>query len=172
MRARENIVASWHQREYCGAKTPSWLSCSEVKGARMAETENVATANTSVRELFQSKITHTRLFLATEKLTPFQPWRRGLTFRLFALNTWLTTRLTRRIKFIDNFNIFWNCPDRLKSDEIHLNITCCGQPFCLSLLLTLCSTSPQAIRWCLHPNQGSATHNPTLTTTDSNQGLC
>ncbi|KAL7386867.1 hypothetical protein ABVT39_014955 [Epinephelus coioides] len=46
--------------------------------------------------------------------------------RLLALNTWLTsTCFTHGIKFIDNFNIFWNCKDRFQRDGIHPNITGC-----------------------------------------------
>ncbi|KAL7394085.1 hypothetical protein ABVT39_020320 [Epinephelus coioides] len=46
--------------------------------------------------------------------------------RLLALNTWLTSAcFTHGIKFIDNFNIFWNCKDRFQRDGIHPNITGC-----------------------------------------------
>ncbi len=44
--------------------------------------------------------------------------------RLLGLNTWLSSAcLTHGIKFIDNFNIFWKCTDRLKPDGAHPNIT-------------------------------------------------
>ncbi|KAL7374885.1 hypothetical protein ABVT39_008540 [Epinephelus coioides] len=46
--------------------------------------------------------------------------------RLLALNTWLTSAcFTHGIKFIENFNIFWNCKDRFQRDGIHPNITGC-----------------------------------------------
>ncbi|KAL7394631.1 hypothetical protein ABVT39_000923 [Epinephelus coioides] len=46
--------------------------------------------------------------------------------RLLALNTWLTSAcFTHGIKFIDNFNIFWNCKDRFQHDGIHPNTTGC-----------------------------------------------
>ncbi|KAL7397468.1 hypothetical protein ABVT39_022517 [Epinephelus coioides] len=46
--------------------------------------------------------------------------------RLLALNTWLTSAcFTHGIKFIDNFNIFWNCKDRFQRDGIHPNIIGC-----------------------------------------------
>ncbi|KAL7386858.1 hypothetical protein ABVT39_014914 [Epinephelus coioides] len=46
--------------------------------------------------------------------------------RLLALNTWLTSAcFTHGIKFIDNFNVFWNCKDRFQRDGIHPNITGC-----------------------------------------------
>ncbi|KAL7381915.1 hypothetical protein ABVT39_013464 [Epinephelus coioides] len=51
--------------------------------------------------------------------------------RLLALNTWLTSAcFTHGIKFIDNFNIFWNCKDRFQSDssEHHWMQTTRGQP--------------------------------------------
>ncbi|KAL7380858.1 hypothetical protein ABVT39_025064 [Epinephelus coioides] len=78
--------------------------------------------------------------------------------RLLALNTWLTSAcFTHGIKFIDNFNIFWNCKDHFQRDGIHPNITGCRmhrdrQPASLPLHLTLCSTSPKAFRGCLCPS--------------------
>lgn len=42
---------------------------------------------------------------------------------LLALNTWLTSAcLSHGIKFIDNFNIFWNCKDRFQHYGFHPNI--------------------------------------------------
>lgn len=46
--------------------------------------------------------------------------------RLLALNTWLASAcFTHGIKFIDNFNIFWNCKNHFQRDGIHPNITGC-----------------------------------------------
>lgn len=91
--------------------------------------------------------------------------------------------LNHDIKFIDNFNIFFNCKDRFKPDGDHPNFTgsrllgtnlyhALGMPYqnktvwisakdkdsgltaCVSHL-TIGSTSHKAFRGCLCPNQGS-----------------
>ena len=46
--------------------------------------------------------------------------------RLLGLNTWLSNAcITHGIKFIDNFNIFWNCTERFRPDGVHPNRTGC-----------------------------------------------
>jgi len=46
--------------------------------------------------------------------------------RLLGLNMWLTSAcLDHGIKFIDNFNVFWNCKDRFRLDGVHPNVMGC-----------------------------------------------
>lgn len=50
--------------------------------------------------------------------------RRGIEAfsRLLSFNTWLaSTCRVHNLRFIDNFNVFWNCADRFQSDGLHPN---------------------------------------------------
>ena len=55
---------------------------------------------------------------------PIACFRRGkeIFSRLLSFNTWLASVcLAHKRRFIDNFNVFWNCADRFKADGLHPN---------------------------------------------------
>lgn len=55
---------------------------------------------------------------------PIACYRRGKEAfsQLLSFNTWLASIChSHKLRFIDNFNIFWNCGDRLASDGLHPN---------------------------------------------------
>lgn len=141
-----------------------------TKQIRMAKTENLSMADTSVRELTEmlpiilsaypsnicmSIIIHTGSFDILQRKTGSEILKKDFSMllkeitklqrqvfisgpiptvgkgiesfsRLLGLNTWLASAcLYHGIRFIDNFNIFWNCKDRFRSDGVHPNITGC-----------------------------------------------
>ena len=55
---------------------------------------------------------------------PIACFRRGKEAfsRLLSFNTWLASVcLAHKLRFIDNFNVFWNCADRFQGDGLHPN---------------------------------------------------
>ena len=109
--------------------------------------------------------------------------------RLLGLNTWLSNAcITHGIKFIDNFNIFWNCKKRFRPDGVHPNRTGCrllgahlrhavgtaNLNMTVQIRVkdtaarqttprppphqTLYFTSPKVSKGCLYPSQDSSNH--------------